>query len=77
MLLDGAERAPARFRRTARPEVAAAVPVLGSCATAGYEASVALGPEDAGARDLSVVFRSRDGRERHYPGRRIMVLAGR
>lgn len=76
VLLDGVERAPAGFRRTPRLEVEALVPGLGSCATAGYEAQVALGPEDAGARTLSVVFRSRDGRERHYPGRRIAVLAG-
>ncbi len=77
VLLDGAERTPSEFRRTARLDVEAAVPGLGSCDTAGYEARVPLGPEDAGARHLAVVFRSRDGRERHYPGRRIMVLAGR
>ncbi len=76
VLLDGVERTPEEFRRRARLDVGAAVPGLGSCATAGYEARVALGPADAGARELAVVFRSRDGRERHYPGRRIIVLAG-
>ena len=76
VLLDGVERMPAELRRTSRLDVEAAVPGLGSCATAGYEARVVLGPEDAGARYLAVVFRSRDGSERHYPGRRIMVLAG-
>jgi hypothetical protein len=76
VLLDGIERTPEEFRRTARPDVEAALPGLGSCATAGYEARVVLGPADAGARKLAVVFRSRDGRERHYPGHRIMVLAG-
>ena len=75
VVLDGVERAADGFRRTARPGVAAAVPGLGSCATAGYEARVVLKPEDAGAHELAVVFRSRDGRERHYPGRRITVLA--
>jgi hypothetical protein len=75
VLLDGREREPAEFRRTSRREVEAVVPGLGSCATAGYEARVTLGPQDAGARRLSVVFRSRDGRERHYPERRITVLA--
>ncbi len=74
--LDGVVRAPVEIRRTARPEVAAAVPRLGSCETAGYEARVALGPEDAGFHELAVVFGSRDGRERHYPGRRIIVKAG-
>jgi hypothetical protein len=76
VLLDGVERMPAELRRTSRLDVEAAVPGLGSCATAGYEARVVLGPEDAGAHYLAVVFRSRDGSERHYPGRRIMVLAG-
>jgi hypothetical protein len=76
VVLDGIERAPDGFWRTARLDVAAAVPGLGSGATAGYEARVALRPEDAGAHELAVVFRSRDGRERHYPGRRIVVLAG-
>jgi len=77
VLLDGVEREPEEFRRTSRPEVAAAVPGLGSCATAGYEASVVLGPGDVGSHELAVLFRSRDGRERHYPGRRITVVAGR
>jgi hypothetical protein len=76
VLLDGVERTPEEFRRTPRLDVAAAVAGLGSCATAGYEARVVLGPGDAGARELAVVFQTRDGRERHYPGRRIMVLAG-
>jgi hypothetical protein len=76
VLLDGVERVPDGLRRTARLDVEAAVPGLGSCATAGYEARVALRPEDAGTHELAVVFRSPDGRERHYPGRRITVLAG-
>jgi hypothetical protein len=77
VLLDAVERKPEEFRRTSRPEVAVAVPGLGSCATAGYEARVVLGPRDVGVRNLAVVFRSRDGRERHYPSRRITVVAGR
>ncbi|HEX7580911.1 MAG TPA: hypothetical protein VF580_13020 [Thermoanaerobaculia bacterium] len=76
VLLDGVERTPDELRRTARLDVEAAVPGLGSCATAGYEARVVLGSTDAGAHRLAVVFRSRDGRERHYPGRWIMVSAG-
>jgi hypothetical protein len=76
VLLDGIERTPDEFRRTARLDVAAAVSELGSCATNSFEARVVLGPEDAGARYLAVVFRSRDGSEHHYPGRRIMVVTG-
>ncbi len=77
VLLDGVERTPDELRRTSRPDVGAAVPGLGSCVTAGYEARVVLGPGDAGARRLAVVFRSRDGRERHYAARRIMAVEGR
>ncbi len=76
VLLDGVERVPAELRRTARLDVEAVVPGLGSCATAGYEARVVLGSSDAGAHRLAVVFRSRDGRERHYPGRWIVVAPG-
>jgi hypothetical protein len=76
VLLDGVERAPDELRRTARPDVAAALPGLGSCAAAGYEARVALGSGDTGAHRLAVVLRSRDGRERHYTGRWIMVTRG-
>ncbi|HSB62576.1 MAG TPA: hypothetical protein VLJ18_00360 [Thermoanaerobaculia bacterium] len=75
VVLDGVELTPDEFRRTPRPNLEALIPALGSCATAGYEARVVLGPENAGAHDLAVIFRSRDGRERHYPGRRIIVLA--
>jgi hypothetical protein len=76
VVLDGIERIPDGFRRTARLDVEAVVPGLGSCATAGYETRVVLGLEDAGTHELAVVFRSHDGRERHYPGRRIVVKAG-
>ena len=76
VLLDGVERKADEFRRTSRPDVAAAVPELGSCATAGYEARVVPRPEEAGPHELAVVFRSNDGRERHYPGRRITIVKG-
>ncbi|MFI5119650.1 MAG: hypothetical protein ACHQM4_04515 [Thermoanaerobaculia bacterium] len=75
VLLDGVEITPDDFRRTARPDVEAVDPWLGSCETAGYEASVVSRPGTAGVHELAVVFRSRDGRERHVPGRRFMVLA--
>jgi len=76
VVLDGIERPVDELRRTARPDVESVVPGLGSCATAGYEARVVLRPEDAGSHELAVVLRAPDGRERHYPGRRIVVLAG-
>ena len=75
VLLDGVERSPDELRRTPRPDVEAVVRGLGSCATAGYEARLSLAG-DAGVHRLAVVFRSRDRRERHYPGRRITVLPG-
>lgn len=74
VLLDGVERKPDEFRRTARSDVSAALPRLGSCAAAGYEARLALEPGDEGPHELSVVFRTRDGRVRHYPGRRITAI---
>jgi hypothetical protein len=75
VLLDGVERAPKVFRRTPRPDVAGALPALGPCATAGWEAVVPLTAADAGERRLGAVFRTRDGRQRHYPEIRIVVRA--
>ncbi|MBK9090789.1 MAG: hypothetical protein IPL90_17810 [Holophagales bacterium] len=71
ILVDGAEVVPASFRRVPRPDVAAALPQMGDCTSAGYEAIV---PRPAGAPDeveVSVQFRSRSGRMRHYPGAKI------
>ena len=71
ILVDGAEVVPASFRRVPRPDVSAALPQMGDCSSAGYEAIV---PRPAGAPDeveVSVLFRSRSGRMRHYPGAKI------
>ena len=62
--IDRDRRARAFFARTPRPDVAAALPALGSCAQAGYEARFPMLPGDDGAHDLHVVFRSTDGRMR-------------
>jgi hypothetical protein len=71
ILVDGAEVRPREFRRVPRPDVSRVFPDLGDCRWAGYEAII---ERPAGAKPepvISVVFRSRDGRSRHYPGVRI------
>ena len=45
---------------------------LGDCSFAGYEGSFAFEPGDAGPHEIVVVFRSKDGRERHYSPRRFV-----
>ncbi|HYN43848.1 MAG TPA: hypothetical protein VE129_18865, partial [Thermoanaerobaculia bacterium] len=68
-LLDGQLRQPASFRRVARPDVANALPRLGTCEAAGYEAVFPFGPADGGKREVQAIFRTRDGRFRLYPVR--------
>ena len=62
--IDRDSRDRASFARTARLDVAAVLPVLGSCAQAGYEARFPILPGDDGTHDIRVVFRSADGRMR-------------
>jgi MFS family permease len=62
--IDRDARARAFFARTPRPDVAAVLPALGSCAEAGYEARFPMLPGDDGTHDLRVVFRAVDGRMR-------------
>lgn len=62
--IDRDARARSSFARTPRPDVAAVLPELGSCAEAGYEARFPMLPGDDGAHDLRVVFRAADGRMR-------------
>ncbi len=62
--IDRDARARASFARTPRPDVAAVLPALGSCAEAGYEARFPMLPGDDGAHDLRVMFRAADGRMR-------------
>jgi Bacterial Ig domain len=69
--IDGEERVFLKGARVPRPEVQAAVPSLGDCRTAGYEATYAFEPDDEGAHEIRVLFRSADGRQRHYPPRRF------
>ncbi|HEX5856197.1 MAG TPA: hypothetical protein VFZ57_11310 [Thermoanaerobaculia bacterium] len=69
--IDGDERSFVTGARVPRPDVAAVVPSLGNCRTAGYEAVYAFGPGDDGVHVLDVLFRTADGRQRHYPPRRF------
>ncbi|MBK9062404.1 MAG: hypothetical protein IPL89_04290 [Acidobacteria bacterium] len=62
--VDQDRRSPSAFTRTPRRDVAAAIPGLGSCGTAGYEARLAPLPGDAASHVLRVVFRAPDGRVR-------------
>ncbi|MFI5119653.1 MAG: hypothetical protein ACHQM4_04530, partial [Thermoanaerobaculia bacterium] len=75
--IDGEERPFVTGARVPRPDVEAAIPSLGDCRTAGYEAVYAFAPGDDGAHVLDVLFRTADGRERHYPSRRFTWKAGK
>lgn len=69
--LDGVMREGARISRMPRPDVAAALPYIGDCSGAGYEAAIPFRPGDEGRHMIDVVFSSADGRERHYAVRRF------
>jgi len=71
MTIDGDERHPVRGARVPRPDVQAAVPSLGDCQAAGYDATYAFEAGDEGAHEIQVLFRAADGRQRHYPPRRF------
>jgi len=74
--IDGEERPFVAGARVPRPDVAAVMPSLGDCRTAGYEAVYAFVPGDEGVHVLDVLFRSADGRERRYPPRTFTWRAG-
>ena len=74
--IDGDERNPVKGARVPRPDVQAAVPSLGDCRTAGYEATYAFEAGDEGAHEIEVLFRATDGRQRHYPPRRFTWKKG-
>jgi hypothetical protein len=62
--VDGDRREPLSLVRSPRPDVAAALPRLGECAGAGYEARLTFFPGDEGRRELRISFRSREGKLR-------------
>ncbi len=70
-LIDGRVTRPVTLRRVPRPDVQAAVPVLGDCSSAGFEALVRLGADQMGTHDLGVILRARDGRARLLALRRF------
>lgn len=69
--IDGEARNFVKGARVPRPDVQAALPSLGDCRTAGYEATYAFEPEDEGVHEIQVLFQASDGRQRHYPPRRF------
>jgi hypothetical protein len=69
--IDGEERMLLKGGRVPRPELEAALPSLGDCRTAGYEATYAFEAGDEGPHEIQALFRTSDGRQRHYPPRRF------
>jgi len=69
LTIDRKERFFVAGARVPRPDVEVAVPTLGDCRAAGYEAAYTFEAGDAGVHEIQVVFRTHDGRERHYPPR--------
>ncbi|MBK9373303.1 MAG: hypothetical protein IPN03_06125 [Holophagales bacterium] len=74
--VDGAIVAPERIVRTARPDVAAAIPEVGDTSRAGYEAYFGIDAIPPGEHLLEVVFETAD-RRRVYPPRRFTLVAVR
>lgn len=74
--VDGAVVAPERIVRTARPDVAAAIPEVGDVSRAGYEAYFGIDAIPPGEHLLEVVFETAD-RRRVYPPRRFTLVAAR
>lgn len=72
--VDGAVVAPERIVRTARPDVAAAIPEVGDVSRAGYEAYFGIDAIPPGEHLLEVVFETAD-RRRVYPPRRFTLVA--
>ena len=72
LLIDGEERRPGNESRTNRSEVGALVAGLGDCSRAGWVQTFGFEEGDAGEHEIVAVFRSADGRVRHYSGRRFL-----
>ncbi len=63
---------PPVLRRVPRPDVSTAFPELGDCSSAGFEALFPRPPGTPEKVTVFVVFRSRSGRMRRYPGATIV-----
>lgn len=72
--VDGSVVMPERFVRTARPDVAAAIPEVGDASRAGYEAYFGIDAIAPGRHLVEVVFETAD-RQRVYPPRRFTLAA--
>jgi hypothetical protein len=72
VLVDGARR-PERVERFSRPDVAAAVPGIGDCATAGWRLTAAFEADESGEHAATVVFLTADGRFRRLGPVRFTV----
>jgi hypothetical protein len=72
--VDGVAVGPERIVRTARPDVAAAIPEVGDVSRAGYEVFFPVGAIAPGPHVLEVVFETAD-RQRVYPPRRFTLAA--
>lgn len=70
--IDGEERPLVRGARLPRLDVQAVIPSLGDCGSAGYDVTYAFEPGDEGPHEIAVVFRSADGRQRHYAPRKFV-----
>ena len=77
VLLDGEDRTPAFLTRVPRPDVCQVLPEMSDCGTAGYEAVFPFERGDGGRHELTVLFRAKDGRRRHYPPRDFRWTAPR
>lgn len=71
--VDGVPVAPEKLVRTARPDVAAAIPAIGDGAQAGFEATLPDVGFSPGEHVLEVVFETGD-RRRVYPPRRFTLV---
>jgi len=67
--LDDEPRPPVSSARLPRPDVCAAIPALGDCASAGYEVVIDFRAGDAGEHEINAIFRAPDDRLRRYPAR--------
>lgn len=71
LLIDGEQRVWRLGQRVARPDVQTALPSVGDCAAAGFEAFYPFTDGDDGKHEIQVIFRAKDGRVRHFPVKRF------
>lgn len=71
LLLDGEQRTPRLGQRFARPDVQNALPSIGDCGGAGFEAFFPFVEGDDGKHEVQLVVRAKDGRIRHFPVKRF------